>query len=212
MERRIRNKHVDKKIRGDEPVNLYPRCADVVQSHISLNDEQRADFIGRKDLHGIPDLANRTLRLLIVEKPSRTEEAPLAEMFERTAQLRLKDDRQRDKEQCHGFLQQPRDDMQIKPARHHRDAEQHKDTLAKCNGAGILEHDIDAVENDRHDENIEYIERCDGRQNAAKLRRHRKIKRHMNPQALNFPLRLSRFRAPRLPYESAHTNPNRCYI
>ena len=78
--------------------------------------------------------------------------------------------------------------MQIKPACHHRDTEQHKDTLAKRNGAGILEHDIDAVENDRHDENIEYIERCDGRQNAAKLRRHRKIKWHGNPPRSKHPI------------------------
>ena len=163
MQRRIRNEYVDEEIRGDETVDLYARRADVVESHIALDDEQRPDFICGKNLHRVPNLTNRALRLLIVKKSARAEEAPLSEVFERAAQFRLEHDRERNKEQRHRFLQQPRDDVQVKPARHHRNAEQHKDTLAKRNGAGILEHNIDAVENDRHDENIEHIEWRDGR-------------------------------------------------
>jgi len=115
---------------------------------------------------------------------------PLAEMLKRAPQLRLKDNRQRNKEQRHGLLQKPRDHMQIKITRHDRHAEKNKNPLRERNGTRIFKHDIDAVEDDRHDQDIENIQRSDGRQNAVKLCRHRKIKRHKDPPGKIFPSHL----------------------
>jgi len=71
--------------------------------------------------------------------------------------------------------------VQFEITRHHCHAEQHEDALRERNRTRILEHDVDTVENERHNQNIENIQQRNGRQNAAKLRRHRKIKRHKNP-------------------------------
>ena len=79
--------------------------------------------------------------------------------------------------------------MQIKVACHHRHAEEDENPLGERDRTRILKHHIDAVENERDNQNIENIQRRNGRQNAAELCRHRKIKRHKDPPRRNYPSR-----------------------
>ena len=188
MQRRIRNEHIHQKIRRDKAVDLDARRTDIVEPHVALDDEQRADLIRRENLYRAANLTDRALRLLIVEKRAGAEKLALSEMLQCAAQLRLKNNRERDKEQRHRLLQEPRNHVQIQVIRHNRYTEQDENPLAERNGARILQHHVDTIKNDRHDQDVQYIQRRDGRKDAAKLRRHRKIKWHGNPPRSKHPI------------------------
>ena len=78
MQRRIRNEHIHQKIRRDETVDLDARRTDVVEPHVALDDEQRADLIRRENLYRAANLTDRALRLLIVEKCAGAEKLTLS--------------------------------------------------------------------------------------------------------------------------------------
>ena len=62
--------------------------------------------------------------------------------------------------------------MELHPVADERDAEQHEEALDERDGARILQHLIDFIKDDGDDEDVEDVERPDGREDATHLERH----------------------------------------
>ena len=59
--------------------------------------------------------------------------------------------------------------MQFQPAADHRHAQEHEDALDERNGARVLQHDVDLVEDDGHDQDVEDVHRADCRDDTVEL-------------------------------------------
>ena len=145
MQRGIHDENIPQKLLGHQTLDADSCINAVIKTDASLENDKGADLIRRHDHGCIGDIIDHMIPLDLIHHAGGNIEFPAADLLQRPAQFRLKNDRKCDDEDSHQFIQNPADCMQLQPSRQHGKKPEKYQPLQKSCRSGIPDQDVNTV-------------------------------------------------------------------